>query len=191
MMQGLVDRIYKRKRFDKIKPITRYEYEQRDVRTKLDIADIYLKLEEISKSLATQNIDIQPVENKENLIVEIVDEDRRSMVLDLEEVKYKERMKAYEDGKLTERLRRLFSGDPVSPMFQVEQEEPITFKQPTQKEGRVPEDQKIDDLLSSIEKNGGVNNATAKQKEELSTVIKEMKDVLQQTETTTTNPVVV
>ena len=121
MMQGLVDRIYKRKRFDKIKPITRYEYEQRDVRTKLDIADIYLKLEEISKSLATQNIDIQPVENKENLIVEIVDEDRRSMVLDLEEVKYKERMKAYEDGKLTERLRRLFSGDPVSPMFQVEQ----------------------------------------------------------------------
>lgn len=114
-MQNLVDKIYKGERRDKITPLSKFEFEQRDIRNKLDLADIYLQLEQIKTALAISNIVIEPFSEQERAIVEMVQEDRKNFQVEMETLKYEKKMAGYKNGSLLERGRRMFYGIPQHP----------------------------------------------------------------------------
>ena len=88
-MQHLVDKLYTMKKTDKFKRISRFEFEQRDIRTKLDLADIYLQLEQIKITLKANKMDIPEFEQHEKAILEMVEEERKEFSKDMEELKQK------------------------------------------------------------------------------------------------------
>lgn len=182
MMQKMVNRIYRKKRFDKFKTVSRFEYEQRDVRTKLDIADIYIRLDMILNALEEKDIEVKELDNAEDVMVQMVKEDRLAAKVDIEEVKYQERVKAYEDGKIIEYIRRLFTGDPTSPLFDAgeaaeynEEKKSSSNKEKEKSEERKPEGERIEDMLISIKERGGVKEATKEEKEDLTNIMNEIK----------------
>lgn len=114
-MQNLVNKIYKPKQMDKFKKVSRFEFEQRDIRQKLDTADIYLKIEEISAALHKQGIEIEPVKDAEEQMVNMVIEDRKHINVSLMELEYLRRQNALAKGSLIEKARKVIFGAAVSP----------------------------------------------------------------------------
>ncbi len=114
-MQNLVNKIYAGDRKDRYRPLTRFEFEQRDVRNKLDLADIYIQLEQIKQLLAENNMTIEPFSEQEAAIVEMVQEDRKTFAFEMETLEYERKMASYKNGSVKERIRRLLYGMPTPP----------------------------------------------------------------------------
>lgn len=114
-MQKLVNEVYKAKQIDKLKKVSRFEFEQRDIRNKLDTADIYMKLEKITEALEKQGIAVAEIDHAEEQMVEMVIEDRQRFAIDLMEFEYKRRQEALNKGSLVEKARKLIFGAAVSP----------------------------------------------------------------------------
>lgn len=114
-MQKLVDKVYKPKQMDKIRKVSRFEFEQRDVRNKLDVADIYLQLGQITDALEAKGIVLATNANNEEDMIQMVIEDRRAVSGDLTQLEYFRRQTALEKGSLIEKARKLFFGAAVSP----------------------------------------------------------------------------
>lgn len=189
-MQKMVDKLYKQKRLDKLRPVTQYEYKQREVRTRLDIADIYSRLLSVYEALEDSGIEINTEGAEEGLLVDMVEEDLLSAEMDFEQKKYQERMEAYERGSVIEYIRRLFTGQPVVPLFDMDTEKPV-------KEIKVPEpinqarkakvdvdkknaeEERILNLLKSVEDKGGTRHASKEEKEELKNILEEIKQVVE------------
>ena len=114
-MQNLVNKIYAGDTKDRYRPLTRFEFEQRDVRNKLDLADIYIQLEQIKQLLADNNMTIEPFSEQEAAIIEMVQEDRKTFAFEMETLEYERKMASYKKGSVKERIRRLLYGTPTSP----------------------------------------------------------------------------
>lgn len=189
-MQKMVDKLYKQKRLDKLRPVTQYEYKQREVRTRLDIADIYSRLLSVYEALEDNGIAINTEGAEEALLVDMVEEDLLSAEMDFEQKKYQERMEAYERGSVIEYIRRLFTGQPVVPLFDMETEktvkevkvpEPINQarKAKVEVDKKNEEEERILNLLKSVEAKGGTRHASKEEKEELKSVLEEIKQVVE------------
>lgn len=113
-MQNLVNKVYKPKQMDKFKKVSRFEFEQRDVRNKLDTADIYMQLNQIMEALEKQGIVVEEIQNAEEQMIEMVIEDRKAVTVDLMDLEYYRRQLALEKGSLVEKARKLFFGPPIS-----------------------------------------------------------------------------
>lgn len=174
----MVNSIYKRKRFDKIKPVSRFEYEQKEIRSKLDIANLYVQLEEIKEALADQGIEVkeESTRKKEALLVLMVEEDRKSVETDLEILKYHERIEAYENGSIYESLRRLFRGYPTFPATKenIDNEKPEEKKVEPKKRTQT-EQERMEALIERVEAKGGVSKASKEEKEDLQAILLEIK----------------
>lgn len=128
-MQQLVNKIYRPKMLDKVRPVSRFEYEQKDVRHKLDIADIYLQLGQIQAALEKQGItlEVPQLEEQEGKVVEMVLEDRKAIEIDLLELAYQRRIEAHDNGAVTEKMRRFLFGEPKAPIiYQDEIQVPVS-----------------------------------------------------------------
>ena len=193
IMQKMVDKIYKQRKLDKIRPVTQYEYQQREIRTRLDVADIYSRLINIYTALEESGIKIETDGTDETLLVDMVEEDLLSAEIDFEQKKYEKRVEAYEKGSIIEYVRRLFTGQPIVPLFDMDTEESIeeikvpqsvnqARKAKVEVEKKNEEEERIVNLLKSVEKKGGVKNATKKEKDELKSVLEEIKQVVEMKE---------
>lgn len=193
-MQKMIDELYKKKKLDKITPVTQYEYKQREIRTRLDIADIYNRLIEVYAALEEKGIEINTGGAENDTLVSMVKEDLLSTEIDFAEKKYQERVEAYENGSIIEYIRRLFSGQPLVPLFDAEEDvlkrsKPKVSKKVNQKrqakievDTKNEEEDRILEILKSVEKRGGVAKATPDEKEELKTVLTEIKTILKDKE---------
>lgn len=184
MIQNMVNRIYQRKRFDKIKPVSKFEYEQKEVRHKLDIADIYIQIAEIKDALEKQDIKLEEksVREKEETIISMVQEDRKSTSVDLEILKYQERMEAYDKGSVYESLRRLFSGEPTFPLTKEDVAETDEVNQKKLKQKRMTEEERMHKLIREVEEKGGIENASEEERADLQEILLEIKEVVAQNE---------
>lgn len=142
-MQHLVNKVYKGKTLDKLKTVSKFEYEQKDIRHKLDLADIYLQLNQIQEALSNHGVVVEQTEKQEEKIVEMVVEDRRAIDIELLELAYQRRMEAYEQGAVSEKLRRFFFGQPKAPVVY---EEEVSVPVESEADKQV----KIDKLMKSI-----------------------------------------
>lgn len=116
-MQEIVSKIYQAKKLDKFRTVSRFQYEQRDVRNRLDVADLYIQLNQILDALEKQGIKVEeiPKEEKEIMMQEMVREDRSSIQAQLLELEYLRRTESYKKGSVSEKMRRLIFGDPAIP----------------------------------------------------------------------------
>ena len=116
-MQEIVSKIYQAKKLDKFKTVSRFQYEQRDIRNRLDVADLYIQLNQILDALEKQGIKVEEIskEEKEIMMQEMVREDRSSIQAQLLELEYLRRTESYKKGSVAEKMRRLIFGDPAVP----------------------------------------------------------------------------
>lgn len=116
-MQEIVSKIYQAKKLDKFKTVSRFQYEQRDIRNRLDVADLYIQLNQILDALEKQGIKVEEIskEEKEIMMQEMVREDRSSIQAQLLELEYLRRTESYKKGSVAEKMRRLIFGDPAIP----------------------------------------------------------------------------
>jgi len=116
-MQEIVSKIYQAKKLDKFRTVSRFQYEQRDVRNRLDVADLYIQLNQILDALEKQGIKVEEIskEEKEIMMQEMVREDRSSIQAQLLELEYLRRTESYKKGSVAEKMRRLIFGDPAIP----------------------------------------------------------------------------
>lgn len=117
-MQKLVNQIYVGKKIDKFKPVTRFEYEQRDIRQRLDMADVYTEIMNIQKALQTIGLEVETEKTQkehENYIIELVKEDRLDVKQELLELDYYNRLDNYNKGSLKEKIRVKLFGLPDFP----------------------------------------------------------------------------
>ena len=110
-MQELVNKIYSPKPLDSIAPISRLEFEQRDIRSKLDTADIYLKLTQMENALKEKGIALEPIPEHEDTILDMVMEERKAFQIDWELQKRKMRQTPLK-ARLLQNFKRKFYGLP-------------------------------------------------------------------------------
>ena len=110
-MQELVNKIYSPKPLDSIAPISRLEFEQRDIRSKLDTADIYLKLTQMENTLKEDGIALEPIPEHEDTILDMVMEERKAFQIDWELQKRKMRQTPLK-ARLLQNFKRKFYGLP-------------------------------------------------------------------------------
>lgn len=110
-MQELVNKIYVPKPFDSVTPISRLEFEQRDIRSKLDTADIYLKLTQMENALKEKGIALEPIPEHEDTILDMVMEERKAFQIDWELQKRKMRQTPLK-ARLLQNFKRKFYGLP-------------------------------------------------------------------------------
>lgn len=107
-MQELVNKIYSPKPLDSIAPISRLEFEQRDIRSKLDTADIYLKLTQMENALKENGIALEPTPEHEDTILDMVLEERKAFQIDWELQKRKMRQTPLKARLLQNFKRKLY-----------------------------------------------------------------------------------
>ena len=110
-MQELVNKIYSPKPLDSIAPISRLEFEQRDIRSKLDTPDIYLKLTQMENTLKENGIALEPIPEHEDTILDMVMEERKAFQIDWELQKRKMRQTPLK-ARLLQNFKRKFYGLP-------------------------------------------------------------------------------
>lgn len=190
-MQKMVDKLYKKRKLDKLKLVSQYEYKQREIRTRLDVADIYSRLINIYEALEQHGVEVSLDSTPEDLLVDMVEEDLLSAEMDFEQKKYQERIEAYEKGSIVEYVRRLFTGEPVVPLFDVETKETVENVKVPQSvniarqakadvDEQDTEEERIINLLKSVEKKGGPGKASKQERDELKSILEEIKIVVEQ-----------
>lgn len=89
-MRDLIEQIYQPSLKDTRRKVNRYEYEMRDAAHKIDIAELYIQLNDLKKHLEKEGM-VLPSKNAEEhdaLVQRIVKEDRSRMNEDIAESLY-------------------------------------------------------------------------------------------------------
>lgn len=107
-MQHLVEEIYRGDFSDVGKTVSRYEFEMRDTRNKIDIGELYIELNLMKTALENAGIQLpqEPTAKREDNLVDILQEDRRNMEEWLAEELHIQHMMAKEKKGLLARFKR-------------------------------------------------------------------------------------
>lgn len=91
-MRHIIDELYESDIKDLNKTISRFEFENRDYRNKVDIAELYLEMKVLKDALTTAGIDYEKVDEVERdlAICAILKEDKRDMENDLADAIHQE-----------------------------------------------------------------------------------------------------
>lgn len=139
-MQQLVNQVYKPKQLDKLKVVSRFEFEQRDVRHKLDMADVYLQLEQITKALEGQGLDLEEIPNRDDVLIQMVKEDRKSTEIDLMDLEYSRRQNSLKNGSLVEKARSFIFGSPMTAKERLAAKELKVTVEPSEEQNKLMEE---------------------------------------------------
>ena len=88
--------------------VNKLEYEVRDLSTKADIAELFLQIKEIKDALSSNNIEINSMDalEREELIKEIIQEDKEQIMKDIGETLYQiNQKKALEKSSFLDGIR--------------------------------------------------------------------------------------
>lgn len=120
-VQDMVDKVFDRKLFDKFKPVTQYEYKQREGRHAIDTAQLNDEVMKLREALEEEGISVEEKATDEEIITAmLMEEDKFETQMKVNE--YNERVTRYKEGSLLERVRIMFNGAPVKPHVIKEEE---------------------------------------------------------------------
>lgn len=114
-VKSIVDKLYASKWEDKLVPVSQHKYKQQTLRTKVEIANLYLELYHIKQALEQADIPMHDLNGREEEVEQMVFEDELAFETDLEKIKYDRREKAFAEQSTIEVIRRLLSGHPEDP----------------------------------------------------------------------------
>lgn len=93
-MRNIMNGSYKPELKDTRRSVNKFEYEVRDAATKADIAELFLKVSEMEKALAENQIEVEamPAEEREEFIENLVTEDKEERMQDVYEQLHETRL---------------------------------------------------------------------------------------------------
>lgn len=113
-IQGIVDRVHERSFWDKFKPVSQYEYKQREGRHSMDSAQLNDEVVKMREALEAAGIKVAEKATDAEIITAMLTEEQ-NFGKQMEVNEYNERVTRYNEGSLVERVRIMFNGAPTKP----------------------------------------------------------------------------
>lgn len=113
-IQNIVDNVFERSIFDRFKPVTQYEYKQREGRHMMDSAQLNDEVLKMREALEVAGIEVAEKATDAEIITAMLTEEK-NFEHQMEVNNYNERVTRYKEGSLVERVRIMFNGAPEKP----------------------------------------------------------------------------